>query len=288
MKKLLIFFVAIMVLFTTSCKKTKEVRNEKGELVERYQYTEDNNGSFIKNGKYQSWYSNGIIEKNGAYKNNKKQGLWKHYDKKGNIKDEIVYDGGLKHGKALSYHENGVISNSRWFSRDTLHGEFKTFYSNSAEEVSSNYVYGKLDKEYVLRDSLGLVLAVENYEKGVKVGKWTLYKNGQIIREFNFVDGYPIEILGDWQVVNMRKTTYSFGKDGRCTHIAPHWKAGFFSDPLNEYNLFFDSGIQDIKLFTQGSDNKFQWFVIEKYETNRMDLFDLVSKQKYILEKIEN
>jgi len=66
-----------------------ELRYSNGKTKEKFEVKELD--SEIKDGKYESWYENGITESEGEYIDNVKFGYWKFWTDKGTLKEEGEY-----------------------------------------------------------------------------------------------------------------------------------------------------------------------------------------------------
>ena len=59
------------------------------------------------------YYCNGQLESEGNWKNGKKDGLWKYYNKKGILKLESNWKNGKKDGLWKNYNKKGVLKSER-------------------------------------------------------------------------------------------------------------------------------------------------------------------------------
>lgn len=118
--------------------------------------------------------------KEGNYLDGKKEGLWKTYYSKGNLKSEITYQHGEKHGKAKIYFENGNIAEEGVWLADKWVNKYKAYYQNGKLSYVWNY------NEYGTRSGYQKYY----YENGkIKIeGKWEDGKETGLIREY-YSDG---------------------------------------------------------------------------------------------------
>lgn len=72
--------------------KIIETKYKNGNLKEKFEITLNENGNYIKDGKYEKWYENGIKECEGEYMDGKKFGYWKFWAENGDLKEENEYD----------------------------------------------------------------------------------------------------------------------------------------------------------------------------------------------------
>ena len=122
------------------------------------------------NRKYGYWiyFLNGDsshIEKEGAYQNNRKTGIWKTYYPSGVLKSEITYQNNRPNGYARIYYKNGKISEE---------GIWK------GTKWVGNYTY--------------------YYENGNKAYEWSFNENGQRTgpQKYYYENG-KLRIEGDWK-----------------------------------------------------------------------------------------
>jgi len=101
-------FYAFSLLVIVSCQKheTREQKYFNGQLQEQYQVVESD-GSFLKDGTYKSWFTNGQIEKEGGYLKNKKNGIWKSWNVKGEKSLEENYIEDSLNGNSTLWYSNG-------------------------------------------------------------------------------------------------------------------------------------------------------------------------------------
>lgn len=286
MKKNQCFAIAVFCTLFCSCTKVKEIKNQQGHLIERYEYKEDENGSLIKNGKYQTWYDNEKIKATGIYENDLKDGNWKFFNEEGKLDFESEYSNDLKNGEFIIYYKSGAVKSKSIFINDTLQGKENSFFENGKLQSEGEYVNGLKNGLVLYYDSLGNKHIEENYNNGQKQGKWKLFNNNQIEREFTFEEKIPLELVGKWTVKNQRKTTYELKSDGNAILTTPYFKySNFGYDPTEEHKFKIDADLQTIKLNFK-NDKPFEIFVIEEISSSELKLYEIFSKKKYELVRI--
>ena len=74
-------------------QESKEVtsRYNNGQLKEKYHTKKDCNGSFVKEGLYESWYLNGMKESEVTFKHNKREGKARFWGENGQLLEEDVF-----------------------------------------------------------------------------------------------------------------------------------------------------------------------------------------------------
>jgi antitoxin component YwqK of YwqJK toxin-antitoxin module len=123
--KLIIFCFCVSTITMLSSCTSKQVREEKyddGTPSEKFQVIEKKDGSFIKDGYYKKWHTNGQISVAGIYKNNLETGTWTYYFSTGNKEEFGDFTNGKKQGEWRSYSENGQILSKENYLNGELDG----------------------------------------------------------------------------------------------------------------------------------------------------------------------
>lgn len=92
-----------------SCDKheKRETKYDNGQLKEQFSVLETEEGSFIKDGDYKTWYDGGQSETEGQYENGKKVGNWKNWYSNGQMKSDLNFVQDTLDGKYAYWYENG-------------------------------------------------------------------------------------------------------------------------------------------------------------------------------------
>ena len=104
-------------------------------------------------------------------------------------KETICYlDGKVKHGTHMKWYPSGEHEMfERTYSKDTLNGPYREWYSNGQLKIEANYNNGKLDGMYLKWYSNGQKRLISRYDKNVRVGTYTeFFKNGKPHLEYLF------------------------------------------------------------------------------------------------------
>ncbi|HET8861051.1 hypothetical protein [Marivirga sp.] len=190
MKKLSFTIISILTLAFISCgQEKKETRFPDGSIKERFEYSVDENGSELKNGEYTQFYPNGQVRTKGIYENNLSTGLWKKWDKKGNLIKEYTAKEGNYHGEEISYNSKGDTIKKNTYDEGILtylleyDEEGKLIKDIKLEEGHNKSILGKWkihDKTYEFLEN-GTVLIGERKIKGTYQANAEKIKiNGQI------------------------------------------------------------------------------------------------------------
>jgi len=194
------------------------IEYKKGFIVNREKINRrDKNG--LKQGKWMYFYQDAIVRQEGTYRNDKKNGYFKDYDKDGNLItvskyiDDILqedvaelvelevrtdyypggqvktiasYKDGVPEGVRREYSEDGIIKMAYIFSKGVIIGE-----GIMNEEGAKDGVW----KEYF---SNGNLRAEGKYKDGKRIGGWKFYhENGNLEQTGNYND-YG-ELDGTWR-----------------------------------------------------------------------------------------
>lgn len=183
-------------------------KGKKNGYLFTYDYVYDNNKT-----------SGGLISKE-LYLNDVKQGTSYYYDK-GILIKTIIYKDGKKHGMAKEFDKNGRIvaiieyTNDYIINREKINqtdknnfkqGVWKTFHSNNKVAVESNYVNDTLSGYYKEFDISGKLLKIVKYIHGNQLAdsvseeinpiKWVedFYDNGKPKFLGGYKEGVPVGI----------------------------------------------------------------------------------------------
>lgn len=141
MKKYIGFIISIVIFI--SCNSADESKNntvkndevviskyinEQPQIIRKYE-VKDSVRTYVYEMEY---YENGNLLKEGALKNNKRNGTWKSYYKDGTLWSEGEFIDGIMEGNTKSYHQNGQIRYTGSFEDGKKSGEWR-FYDENGE-----------------------------------------------------------------------------------------------------------------------------------------------------------
>lgn len=133
----------------------------------------------------------------GALKNNKKEGVWKRYDKHDRLIQTSNYSRGKLNGPVISYYPNGTVYSTSNYIDDTPHGNSTLYFENGKINFLDTYFYGKKEGYSYLYDKEGNLVSKyfyvagkrdgEQYEFGKKEDtvKVEVYRNGILLEVTN-------------------------------------------------------------------------------------------------------
>ncbi|MFT4553454.1 MAG: antitoxin component YwqK of YwqJK toxin-antitoxin module [Chlamydiales bacterium] len=180
-------------------------------------------GDFVlgnKNGIWQTWHANGLMESKNYFENGVRDGVqevWYEYL----IRDEPVlklrgeYKKGKKHGQGLAYfadskleilqtydmdqlegpyeeyYSTGILKSIGSFSNGVLEGDFKVYHPNKKLKEEHYYTGGHKDGSYATYHEKGKLESKGRYRRDIPVGLWQWFdEDGKtILASSNFEDG---------------------------------------------------------------------------------------------------
>ena len=104
-------------------------------------------------------------------------------------RETICYlDGKIKHGTHTKWFPSGEHRMfERTYTKDTLDGVYREWYSNGQLKLEANYDNGKLDGSYLKWYTNGQKRLISRYVSNVRVGVYTeFFKNGKPHLEYMF------------------------------------------------------------------------------------------------------
>ena len=200
--------IAISILVTiglSNCKnrEVREVNNPlTGKPLEKFEVTETDDGSFLKDGFYKRWHMNGQIEIDCNYKLNKKDGSYKSYFENGQIEFNKSYKEDSTDGHFIRYYKTGQKMWEGEFSSGKETGDWNNWHENGQLKTLQKYNdKGQEDGEQKSWYSNGQVSLVGKSEVGQRVGTWNQFvQAGELVRVYKYENGKDITIVGKWSV----------------------------------------------------------------------------------------
>lgn len=140
--------------------------------------------------KFKSYPPGNLVEE-GAYKNSRKEGLWKKYFPSAKLKSEITYKGSRPFGKYTLYYENGNVEESSTWARTKNTGEFKRYHENG--KLAQDFTFtegGKRTGKQVYYYPNGKIRLEGTWNEGLESGEQkAYYENGDIMEVKSFNGG---------------------------------------------------------------------------------------------------
>jgi antitoxin component YwqK of YwqJK toxin-antitoxin module len=228
--------------------------------VEEGSYENGMKSSFFKE------YKKGILESEGGFDHDKRNGSWKFYDNSGDkpiLQKKTYFKRDAKDGKEITYFEydkdgNKVDKRSEFFYKDDIkNGPFeiklkgKTIEKGSYSEGKlsgahqifikekdlnrfGNYFEGNLTGPVSFKDNNDAVKISGSYDNGKKSATWKYFdKNGKLSREENYKDDNP---FGTWKYYENEKLFREVKYESGDAKEIIEYKPGN-EDPIAEFYL---------------------------------------------------
>ena len=142
-----------------------------------------------KEGEWKTWYPNGMLETEFFYRKNQIEGLYTYYDSLGVINRSENYKKSILDGVTSEYNENGalikttdykkgiitgfikeflegvVLLEQKTIKKDSLDGEWTSWYDNGTQMVIRLYKNGTPIGNRIFKDEKGAWMREEQYNK---------------------------------------------------------------------------------------------------------------------------
>lgn len=115
----------------------------------------------------------------GLYKNHKKDGVWKRYDKENNLIEISNYSEGKLNGTSVSLYDNGMVYSTGNYVNDEPHGNISVYFETGKINFSDNYFYGKKEGFSYLYYKNGNLQSKWFYVLGKRDGEQYEFKENQ-------------------------------------------------------------------------------------------------------------
>lgn len=140
------------------------IRTAEGDYVKKIFYPEKkilthaltckDSDFYVKHGPCREWYDNGQLWKEGAYKNDKADGVWTFYSYDNGTKAEYgAFENGEKTGKWTALDSLGRITREQFFKAGKLHGECSIYSTDGQLAITQQFEDGKKISEQRLLDN---------------------------------------------------------------------------------------------------------------------------------------
>ncbi|NND94442.1 MAG: toxin-antitoxin system YwqK family antitoxin [Flavobacteriales bacterium] len=171
-----------------------------------------------KQGPWKEFYEDRSLKAEGTYVDDKKNGLFKSFNEKGELVSVEKYVNGILDSEAAEttvvdirneYYSNGVVKSSGSYKEGKKHGVHRDYDEEGNIIASRIYEYGKevgsgiigrsgrLEGPWEEKYDNGNIKEEGNYENGLRKGKWTFfYPDGKLSQKGSFRKGKP---HGEWK-----------------------------------------------------------------------------------------
>jgi hypothetical protein len=106
-----------------------------------------------KQGYWEEYYDNGILESKGSYKNDIRDGIWEYYRGDGQLESKGSYKNDKKDRIWEYYYDNGKLSYKRSYKNGIRDGIWEYYYDNGKLRYKGSYKNGKYIKKIPLTES---------------------------------------------------------------------------------------------------------------------------------------
>ncbi|MEM6320585.1 MAG: toxin-antitoxin system YwqK family antitoxin [Bacteroidota bacterium] len=162
MKKVFWIFI-VGCIACSSRTKLVEVKNDDGQLIERYLQNKETK---------------------------EREGKSESFDSQGRLLEVAFYKNGELNGERKLYHENGEVQAIEPYKDGQFEGIYQAFYENGQLELEGNYeqsqMTGQWKRYYPTGELMEIVTFVESEENGPFI---EYYKNGQLKAKGTYLDG---------------------------------------------------------------------------------------------------
>jgi uncharacterized protein len=203
------------------------------------------------------YYEDGTLRMIGSYREGSKQGVFREYDKSGEIINSYVYENNVKYGE-------GVVDPEGRFQ-----GPWKIFYPTGEVKAEGSFVDGMKDGEWTYFFTNTKVEQRGSYTLDLPNGAWKwYYENGVLLREERFrkgkEDGLMVEYDREGNEISKGEFIDGLKTGPWIQHVNDHKEAGSYLDgeKHGEWVFYFDN--EEVNFegeFSVGSPiGKHRWF----------------------------
>ncbi len=188
-----------------------------------------------------TYYEDGSVKSEGGYKDGKKHGVFREYDKKGHVSNGFIYRNGEVdamgiidakgnyQGNWKHYFASGELRAEGKYKEGIKIGDWVYYFKDGKVEQKGTYTNGKPDKKWQWWYNNGQLHRDEVYRKGKEDGMAYEYSlTGQLITKGEYLDGLK---EGPWfyHVGDHREEgSYIDGmRSGKWEHIYDNDQVGF-------------------------------------------------------------
>ena len=143
-----------------------------------------------RNGKWKDFFSNGKVQDEGQFSDNRRSGLWKFYNISEKVEQTGYYNNGRADGLWKWYYDNGALLREEEYFQNQRDGSC-TEYSVTGEIIAQGQ-YSDGEKNGEWKYASGDYTEEGKYIIGLKDGVWrSYYTNRKLKFKGNFVQGNP-------------------------------------------------------------------------------------------------
>ena len=174
-----------------------------------------------KDGIWEYYWDNGILEGKGNYKNDLRDGLWEEYFSDGKLRYRGNYKNDLRDGIWEFYHENGKLYCKGLYNDGSQNALWEFYHENGQLHRKITYINDQMDGLWEYYSKSGKLESKGYYTNGEKDGLWERYwENGRLSSKGNYNNGYK-DGIWDYYNVNGKLWSKQLYKDDEMIKILP-------------------------------------------------------------------
>ena len=131
----------------------------------------------------------GSLVAKGAYKGERRHGLWQYYSQAGEVVMTETFEKGRRQGESLLFGPDKQVMERMYYKNDVLHGVRIQYYLYGNKMAEYSYTNGVLDGPYKAWLDSGDVQEDGAYKDGKKDGVWNYYEYGGDTLTIEYKDG---------------------------------------------------------------------------------------------------
>ncbi|MFT4736903.1 MAG: antitoxin component YwqK of YwqJK toxin-antitoxin module [Cyclobacteriaceae bacterium] len=193
-----------------------------------------NKGSSIE------YFPSGEIRAIGSKRNRINVGVWKYYDRTGNLESEGQYKDGRREGDWIEYHTVGSVRTSGNYKKGVKNGKWFTYHTNGETESVGHIDEGMPNGTWNMYFPTGEVMGSADYTFGSGPIS-TYYQSGEVASEGQMKDG-------------LKDSTWNYYyPSGSLKGVCQ------FSDNVGTYRGFYENGNIKIEGALVGDKKSGEW-----------------------------
>lgn len=176
--------------------KLHYVLTYKNDVLVKVRYVDKNGKELGKfengsgNFNVKTYYANGQLNGEGAYKKGKMEGAWKYYFPEGTRMSEFIYKEGEATGAATEYFHNGAIKFKMNYKNNQFDGYFIEYYVNGKVKQEGWFQNGERQQQWISYYSNGEKETEYYYLNDQLTGDYADYNtNGKLMNNYVYKNG---------------------------------------------------------------------------------------------------
>jgi hypothetical protein len=163
--------------------ETKKLFYKNGQIEEEWAYKNSK-----KEGLYKLYYISGKLQEEGEHKGGREEGPYKLYYENGRLKEEGTHKNGKEDGLVKKYYENGKLRESGTYKDGKEYGSFKKFSENGLLQWLLIALPSPLSAKILLQDKSSPMVKARVLSALDKTFSWRILIQLKIINEEKFFE----------------------------------------------------------------------------------------------------